>query len=122
MHELAQENFRANLQGPAGEAARSYLARRGVSPETVEQFGLGYSDRSGRALLRLFEQQRFTRRADGGVGLVRKRDDGSFYDYFRNRLMFPIHNESGKDHRLRRPRAVGRRRSEVLKFAGNADI
>ena len=29
-------------------------------------------------------------------GLVRKRDDGSFYDYFRNRLMFPIHNESGK--------------------------
>ena len=29
-------------------------------------------------------------------GLVRKRDDGSFYDYFRNRLMFPIHSESGK--------------------------
>jgi len=29
-------------------------------------------------------------------GLVGKRDDGSFYDRFRNRLMFPIHNESGK--------------------------
>ena len=29
-------------------------------------------------------------------GLVGKREDGSFYDRFRNRLMFPIHNESGK--------------------------
>src|ERR1700741_1249326 len=55
MHELAQEHFRANLNGPAGEAARSYLARRGVQPEIIEQFGLGYSLASGRALLRLFE-------------------------------------------------------------------
>ncbi len=43
MHELAQEAFRANLPGRPGEAARGYLARRGVSPETIEQFGLGYS-------------------------------------------------------------------------------
>ena len=53
---------------PAGEAARSYLARRGVAPETIEQFGLGYSDRSGRALLRLLEQHGFTVGADGRVG------------------------------------------------------
>ena len=95
MHELAQENFRDNLKGPAGEPARSYLAGRGVAPETVEQFGLGYSDRSGRALLRLFEQRNLAAQIEPS-GLVRKRDDGSFYDYFRNRLMFPIHNESGK--------------------------
>jgi DNA primase len=96
MHELAQENFRAALQGPAGEAARAYLVRRGLAPESAEQFGLGYSDRSGRTLLRLFEQQHFTTAQVEESGLVRKRDDGTFYDYFRNRLMFPIHNESGK--------------------------
>jgi DNA primase len=96
MHELAAESFRANLAGPAGEAARSYLVRRGLKPETVEQFGLGYSERSGRALLRLLEQRNFTAEQIDKSGLVRKRDDGTLYDYFRGRLMFPIHNEMGK--------------------------
>jgi DNA primase len=96
MHELAAESFRANLGGPAGEVARVYLARRGVKTETSEQFGLGFSDRSGRALLRLLEQRSFTAAMIEQSGLVRKRDDGSFYDYFRGRLMFPIHNEMGK--------------------------
>ncbi len=96
MHELAQENFRAHLNSPAGEAARAYLARRGVTPETAEQFALGYSDRSGRALLRLFEQRNFPAAQMDQAGLVGTRQDGSRYDRFRNRLMFPIHNESGK--------------------------
>jgi DNA primase len=96
MHELAQESFRAHLNSPAGEAARAYLARRGVTPETAEQFALGYSDRSGRALLRLFEQQNFPAPQMDQAGLVGTRQDGSRYDRFRNRLMFPIHNESGK--------------------------
>ena len=96
MQEYAQENFRANLNGAMGEAARAYLARRGVSPATIEQFGLGYSDRSGRSVLRLLEQHNFSASQLEQCGLVRKRDDGSFYDYFRNRLMFPIHTESGK--------------------------
>ena len=96
MHEIAAEAFRASLQGPAGEIARAYLARRGVKPDTIEQFGLGYSDRSGHALLRLLEQRSFTAAQIEPSGLIRKRDDGSFYDYFRGRLMFPIHNEMGK--------------------------
>jgi DNA primase len=96
MHEQAQEAFRANLNSPAGDAARSYIAKRGLAPETVEHFGLGYSDRSGRALVRLFEQRGFPVAQMEESGLVGKRQDGSLYDRFRNRLMFPIHNESGK--------------------------
>jgi DNA primase len=96
MHELAQENFRANLVSAAGEGARAYLARRGVTAETIEQFGLGYSDRSGRAIARLFDERGFARELIAESGLVSKRTDGSFYDKFRNRLMFPIHSEKGK--------------------------
>ncbi len=96
MHDLAQESFRAGLAGPSGEIARAYLARRGVRPETIDQFGLGYSDRNGRALVRLLEDRGFTAAQLEPSGLVGRRDDGSFYDYFRNRLMFPIHSESGK--------------------------
>ena len=96
MHEQAEEAFRANLESQAGEAARSYIGKRGLAPETVEHFGLGYSDRSGRALVRLFEQRGFPVAQMEESGLVGKRQDGSLYDRFRNRLMFPIHNESGK--------------------------
>jgi DNA primase len=96
MHEQAEEAFRANLQSQGGDAARGYIAKRGLAPETVEHFGLGYSDRSGRALVRLFEQRGFPVAQMEESGLVGKRQDGSLYDRFRNRLMFPIHNESGK--------------------------
>jgi DNA primase len=96
MHQVAQENFRAHLRSPSGEAARAYLEKRGMAAETVEQFGMGYAERSGRVLLRVLEQRGFSAAQLEQSGLVRRRDDGSFYDYFRNRLMFPIHNESGK--------------------------
>ena len=95
MHDLAQENFRDNLNGSAGEAARAYLAGRGLTAETIDQFGLGYADRSGRELVRLFEQRGFAADLIEESGLAGKRADGSFYDRFRNRLMFPIHNERG---------------------------
>jgi DNA primase len=96
LHDLAQENFRANLAGAAGAEARAYLTRRGVSPEMVEHFGLGYSERSGRTLMRLFEQKDFSAAQVEESGLVGRRQDGTFYERFRNRLMFPIHNEAGK--------------------------
>jgi DNA primase len=96
MHEVGQEQFRANLAGPSGEAARAYLAKRGVAPETIEKFGLGYADRTGRTLVRALESRGYQAAQLESCGLVRKREDGSFFDAFRNRLMFPIHNESGR--------------------------
>ncbi len=96
MHELAEEAFRANLKGGVGTEAREYLERRGVAPAIAEEFGLGYAERSGRGLVRLFEKHNFTGEQMEASGLVLKRDDGSFYDRFRHRLMFPIHNESAK--------------------------
>ena len=96
MHELAQEHFHANLHGSSGEIARAYLAGRGVQPETIEQFGLGYSLPSGRSLLRLFEERQFPAAQMEASGLVGQREGGGYYDRFRNRLMFPIHNADGK--------------------------
>src|SRR5450756_2231166 len=72
-----EKNIRANLQSQAGEAARCYIAKRGLAPETVEHFGLGYSDRAGRALVRLFEQRGFPVSQMEESGLVGKREDGS---------------------------------------------
>ncbi|MGC9952531.1 MAG: DNA primase [Bryobacteraceae bacterium] len=96
IQELAEAAFREQFAGPAGAEARRYLEKRGVSPETSALFGLGYAERSGRGLLRLLEKQGFTDEQLENSGLLGRREDGSFYDRFRNRLMFPIHSESGK--------------------------
>jgi DNA primase len=96
MHELADEAFRANLQAGPGSAARAYIEKRGVAPEIAAEFGLGYAERSSSGLLRLFEKHNFTPEQMEASGFIGKRDDGSLYDRFRHRLMFPIHNESGK--------------------------
>lgn len=96
MHEIAQEHFRANLNSQTGETARAYLVKRGLSRETVEQFGLGFSERSGNHLLRLLEQRGFPAAQIEQSGLAGRREDGSMYDRFRNRLMFPIQDAQGK--------------------------
>src|SRR5579863_1247661 len=96
MHEIAASTFHSNLKSPAGTEARNYLAGRGVSPEQIEEFGLGVSEASGQQLTRRFEG-RFAPETLEASGLVMKRQDGSgFFDRFRGRLMFPSHNESGK--------------------------
>ena len=97
MHELAQDLFRKELRGPQGSAVRSYLDKRGVSPETQERFGLGYAPESGSRVLGILEREGVTREQMEASGLVSKRRDGSgYFDRFRDRLIFPIHNERGK--------------------------
>jgi DNA primase len=96
MHEIAFEHFRRNLDGSGGAGVRAYIANRGVTEASVQKFGLGLADGSGRALLRVLEQRGFKPEQLEVSGLVGRRDDGSFYDRFRNRLIFPIQNESGK--------------------------
>lgn len=96
MHALADQSFQAQLAGPGGRKARAYLEQRGVAPALADEFGLGVSDPSGRTLVRLFESHDFSADQMEASGLVMRRPDGSWYDRFRDRLMFPIHNESGK--------------------------
>src|SRR3984957_6677051 len=96
MHETAARVFQNNLHGPAGAQARQYLASRNVTPERVAEFGIGLSDASGNQLVRQFEA-RFAPEHLEQSGLVAKRQESAgYYDRFRGRLMFPIHNAMGK--------------------------
>ncbi len=97
MHEIAADVFRENLRGSHGAEARAYLEHRGISQELVDVFGLGFSDTSGQSLVRRFADRKFSTEQLEASGLVRKRNEGpGHFDSFRGRLMFPIHNESGK--------------------------
>jgi DNA primase len=95
IHEMAAEIFQSNLRSTAGAEARSYLESRGVSRGAADEFRLGLSDGSGQQLVQRL--QKFGPALLEESGLVAKRDSGTgSYDRFRARLMFPIHNESGK--------------------------
>src|SRR5579863_8624326 len=97
MHARAAKLYRTALSGPHGADARAYLDQRGVSAELTETFELGFSDPQGQALTRKLTEERFSPEQLEASGLVRRRNEGAgFYDAFRGRLMFPIHNESGK--------------------------
>ena len=95
MHDLAGQHFQQMLASPAAEAAREYLRKRALTKRAVEEFAIGFSD-SNNALLKKLQGAGFGLDQIEVSGLVRKREGGGHYDYFRNRLMFPIHNESGK--------------------------
>ncbi len=91
IQEAALQFFQSSLNAEA----RKYLSSRNVSEQTIEQFGLGYAPQ-GSTLTRFLQQKGFTPPQLLESGLILKRDDGSLYDRFRHRLIFPIHNEQGK--------------------------
>ena len=95
VHELADAYFRAQLQTATGTAARRYLERRDIRPETVERLGLGCTAprRDGLTLHLLETGQPLDLLLRSG--LVVRRDEERPYDRFRNRLMIPIARETG---------------------------
>lgn len=97
MHSLAQVFFRQMLARPAGQAARDYIARRGLSAEIVERFCLGWAPSGWNELRDHLRGRGFAAEAAEKAGLVLKSaKGGSHYDRFRERLMFPIMNLSGQ--------------------------
>ena len=97
MHEKAQGWFRQQIQSPAGSAARRYLESRGLSASMQELFGLGYAPATGGFLVSGFKREGRSEKAMEASGLVARQSGGpGFYDRFRDRLTFPIHNERGK--------------------------
>jgi len=84
------------LETPAGKPALDFLTRRGVTAETIRTWGLGYAPAGYETALEHFRAHGWGSEDLFDVGLVNKRDDGGYYDKFRNRIMFPIRDGAGK--------------------------
>lgn len=89
------ENFLADPE--TGKAAREYLAKRGFTAETLKKFRVGLAVDAWDALLRSPVARKFPPPLLATAGLLKTRENNSgFYDTFRNRIMFPIRDESGR--------------------------
>lgn len=80
-----------------GQAARELIQRRGMSEEVVETFGVGASPDRWDGLLLTIQKHGLDPAPFVAAGLLKKRESGSgMYDGFRNRLIFPIHDQIGR--------------------------
>ncbi len=83
-------------QGADGGVGLAYFRGRGFSDETMKKFGLGYSQNTWDGLVRYATKEGLTSEVLEMAGLALTRDDGSLYDRFRGRAMFPIFSPAGK--------------------------
>ncbi|GAB5521918.1 MAG: DNA primase [Rhodothermales bacterium] len=95
---LAARFFYTNLtQHEAGAEALAYVKGRGITPESVKGFGMGYALNGWDGLLKHAETKQVSPEVLGQAGLVIKRNDGSgYYDRYRGRVIFPIFSHVGK--------------------------
>jgi DNA primase len=89
-----QRYFEARLE--ECEAAAEYLRTRGIDDATARRFGLGYAPAGWSRLLDKFGTSREATERLLAAGLIIRKDNGSHYDRFRDRLMFPIRDSRGR--------------------------
>ncbi|MBZ9777060.1 DNA primase [Mesorhizobium sp. CO1-1-8] len=95
--EMATAFFQERLQGPEGAKARAYLRDRGLTPATQQSFRLGFAPDSRNALKEHLAAKGVPKADIEACGLVRHGDDIPVsYDWFRDRIMFPIPDSRGK--------------------------
>jgi len=95
--ELATTFFEERLQSADGARARAYLRERGLTPATQKAFRLGFAPDSRNALKEFLASKGVAKEQIEACGLVRHGDDIPVsYDYFRDRIMFPIPDSRGR--------------------------
>ena len=89
--------FTAQLKGQGGAKARAYLAGRGLAPELLAQFGVGYAPAERFALRDHLAGKGASAEAMIEAGLlIHGAEIAVPYDRFRDRVMFPICDRSGR--------------------------
>ena len=96
INRIAKDYFRSNLFEPSSAPALSYLKDRGLTDITTSEFELGLAPATSDGLMRHLTKMGYAVGDIERAGLAFKTDRGTYWDRFRNRIMFPLHNHFGK--------------------------
>lgn len=88
--DVAHKSFTQNLA--AQQQARDYLRDRGISDSWIDTLGLGFAEDSWDSTLSTLVKAGIGLTEAVGAGLLKQRSGGGYYDYFRSRIMIPIHD------------------------------
>ena len=92
----AARYYYAMLKSEKGAAGRRYLSGRGLSEETIKQFGLGFADKYSSGLYRYIKNKGYSDEVLMETGLFRFDEKYGMSDKFWNRVMFPIMDVNSK--------------------------
>ena len=90
INKQAAQFYYYQLKQESGKPAREYLSRRGLSEETVRNFGLGYSDKYSNTLYKYLKEKGYSDSLLRESGLFVSNEKSGMTDKFWNRVMFPI--------------------------------
>lgn len=90
----AARYFYGNLR--KDKKAEAYFVNRGITEVTMKKFGLGFSFDKWDGLLLHLKKKGYSELDLFNIGLIIKSPKGSYYDRFRNRIMFPVFDYKGK--------------------------
>ena len=93
-HEIAMKFFQEHLR--ESKKSLEYLKARKLTEATIDKFKIGYAPDSWEAFLTYAKQKSLTEQDLEKAGLVIKKDNGGYYDRFRDRLIFTIFNTAQK--------------------------
>ncbi|QYK42574.1 MAG: DNA primase [Paracoccaceae bacterium] len=94
--EEAVKVYRLQLRTAAAGPARDYLARRRLSDATLDRWEIGYAPDARTFLISALAQKGIGIDMLETAGLAARAEDGSFYDRFRGRIIFPIRDGRGR--------------------------
>ena len=96
INQVAAGFYEATLKSAAGQPGRDYLAKRGLTPEVIQAFHLGYAPDEWDSLRRHLQSRGLSLEVAQEAGLLAPRSGGGFYDRFRNRIIFPIFDRQSR--------------------------
>ena len=82
--------YHETLMSAAGSKGKKYIDDRQINENIVKRFGLGYAPAEWDALTKHLVQKGFEKEEIYEAGLAKKNSKGGYYDFFRDRVMFPI--------------------------------
>lgn len=90
INRTAAKFFFSQLKSPAGRVGLQYLLERGLTPETIKKYGLGFAEDKWTTLTNYMLSEGFTEDELVISGLCGRSKSGRVFDVFRNRVIFPI--------------------------------
>ncbi len=97
IYEVSQKFYQNNMNSSQAKEAKEYLYQRQLDDTLIKEFGIGLSLNESNMLTKLLKKKNYSDKvllASGLVGEENNRVD--LYDLYRNRIMFPLHDSSGK--------------------------
>lgn len=82
--------YNAYMMSPEGKKGREYFLDRGLTPNTIKHFGLGYAPDEWDALLKHLKEMGYRPSEMVDAGVVKIGKNNNYYDTFKNRVMTPI--------------------------------